>query len=186
MQHFWHSWSQFRCFEHGICTVLNIPTQSKQQHIVCPLTRFQQFVEPHRPTFTPVHIWECLAPTALIPSTVLPGITCDRHFKRLENFLRFFFVQHENNSAALLLIHVWTVTGYKQVNNQEQKQSCITDLIITVDMQRDTFLFYSGVVIVWHTHPKAWVQRHVVLEAGICCEILSDVIVRLNGMIGWC
>lgn len=23
-------------------------------------------------------------------STVLPGITCDRHFKRLENFLRFF------------------------------------------------------------------------------------------------
>lgn len=46
-------------------------------------------------------------------------------------------VEDRDSSAAL--IHVWTVTGYKQVNNQEQKQSCITDLIITVDMQRDTF-----------------------------------------------
>lgn len=57
-------------------------------------------------------------------------------------------VEDHDSSAALLLIHVWTVTGYKQVNNQEQKQSCIIDLTITVDMQRDTFLFYSGVVIV--------------------------------------
>lgn len=54
----------------------------------------------------------------------------------------------------LLLIHVWTVTGCRQVNNQEQKQSYTIDVIITVDMQRDTFLFYSGVLLVWHTHQK--------------------------------
>lgn len=56
-------------------------------------------------------------------------------------------VEDHDSSAALLLIHVWTVTGYKQVNNQEQKQSCIIDLTITVDMQRDTFLFYSVVIV---------------------------------------
>lgn len=38
--------------------------------------------------------------TVASSSTVLPGITCDRHFKRLENFLRFFFVQHENVSTV--------------------------------------------------------------------------------------
>lgn len=56
--------------ESALWLVLNIPTKQAAAH-VCPLTRFQQFVlqfvEPHGPTFTPVHIWECLAPTALLP-----------------------------------------------------------------------------------------------------------------------